>query len=117
MPAVGGPRFYSAAFGKATAPAGAAGSAGAVSSALPRRNRRDIQLRWRFGRNNAGDVGVQFENVPGVLGTMASLAEAGVTHVHFNADHGSEGYYLPLVQLPIVWRHLQRQGLLPRDAG
>lgn len=64
-----------------------------------------------------GDVRVLALPVPGVLGTMASLAEAGVTHVHFNADHGSEGYYLPLVQLPIVWRHLQRQGLLPRDAG
>ncbi|MCC7479130.1 DUF4331 family protein [bacterium] len=38
-------------------------------------NQSDIQLRWRFGRNNAGAVGVQFENVPGVPGTVEGPVE------------------------------------------
>ena len=38
-------------------------------------NVSDIDLRWRYGRNNAGDVGVQFENVPGVIGTVEGAVE------------------------------------------
>lgn len=50
---------------------------------------------------------------PEVLPLLASLQSSGVTHIHFNADHASDGYYLPLVQMPIVHRHLRGLGLLP----
>ncbi len=45
---------------------------------------------------------------------LGGLAEAGVTHIHFNANRASDDHYLPLVQMPIVHRHLQRLGRLPK---
>lgn len=42
---------------------------------------------------------------------------AGVTHIHFNGNRASDDYYLPLVQMPIVHRHLQRLELLPGADG
>ena len=43
---------------------------------------------------------------------LDSLADQGVTHVHFNADDCSEGFYAPLRQLPAIRQHLVREGLL-----
>lgn len=55
--------------------------------------------------------------VPGALAWLAELAGAGVTHIHFNGNRASDDYYLPLVQMPIVHRHLQRLELLPGADG
>lgn len=50
--------------------------------------------------------------VAGVLPTLADLQQQGVTHIHFNADRDSYGFYVPLVQLPIIRQHLEKHGLL-----
>ena len=33
-------------------------------------------------------------------------------HIHFNADQDSYGFFVPLVQLPIIRAHLEKLGLL-----
>ena len=60
------------------------------------------------------DGGAQILAMPvaTILPTMAGYAENGVTHIHFNADNESHGFYVPLVQLPIIRQHLEKHGLL-----
>lgn len=50
--------------------------------------------------------------VTGVLVTLDGLAQQGVTHIHFNADECSDGYFVPLRQLEPIRRHLEKHGLL-----
>jgi hypothetical protein len=50
--------------------------------------------------------------VESILPTLESYTSQGVTHIHFNADECSHGFFIPLAQLPIVRRHLESQGFL-----
>jgi hypothetical protein len=59
-----------------------------------------------------GDVHILSMPVANILPTMEAYAASGATHIHFNSDNGSYGFYIPLVQLPIIRRHLEKQGLL-----
>ncbi len=59
-----------------------------------------------------GEVQILSLPVPGILPTMADLESKGVSHIHFNADNDSYGFYIPLVQLPIIRQHLEKRGLL-----
>ncbi len=59
-----------------------------------------------------GEAQILSMSVATLLPTMADLAEQGVTHIHFNADMNSYGFYVPLVQLPIIRAHLEKHGLL-----
>lgn len=59
-----------------------------------------------------GSVSILSLPVANLLPTMAAYAESGVTHIHFNADDKSYGFYVPLVQLPIIRAHLEKKRLL-----
>lgn len=59
-----------------------------------------------------GDVDILSMPVANILPTMAAYAASGATYIHFNANVESYGFYIPLVQLPIIRRHLEKQGLL-----
>jgi hypothetical protein len=39
-------------------------------------NKPDHQIYWRYGRNSAGNAGVQFENVPGTSGKIEGPVES-----------------------------------------
>jgi len=39
-------------------------------------NKPDIQIRWRYGNNSKGEVGVQFEGVPGADGNVSGPVES-----------------------------------------
>ena len=77
----------------------------------------DTRRLQAFARENGltgpgGDVQLLSMPVANILPTMAAYAESGATHIHFNADNDSYGFYIPLVQLPIIRRHLEKHGLL-----
>jgi len=77
----------------------------------------DTSRLQAFARENGltgpgGDVQLLSMPVANILPTMAAYAESGATHIHFNADNDSYGFYIPLVQLPIIRRHLEKNGLL-----
>jgi hypothetical protein len=38
-------------------------------------NESDIAIRWRFGRNEEGDVGIRWEDVPGSIDSVAGPVE------------------------------------------
>lgn len=70
-----------------------------------------------FARENGltdadGTVNLLTLPVSGVMPTLAAYAEMGVTHLHFNADRNSNGFYAPISRLPWLREHLQAQGLL-----
>lgn len=54
----------------------------------------------------------------GVLERAVEWADGGISHIHWNGDRSSDGYFLPLRQLPAVRDLLVREGLLaaPGDA-
>lgn len=60
------------------------------------------------------DGGVQMLSLPvkSILPTMAGYTDQGVTHIHFNADRASDGFYAPLAQLPAIRQHLENNGFL-----
>ena len=62
--------------------------------------------------SSEGNVQILSMPVASILPTMAGYAESGATHIHFNADNDSYGFYIPLVQLPIIRQHLEKRGLL-----
>lgn len=77
----------------------------------------DTRRLHAFARENGltgpdGEVQILAVPVGNVLFTAAELETQGVTHIHFNADLASHGFYVPLAQLPVIQRHLQRLGLL-----
>lgn len=77
----------------------------------------DTQRLHAFARENdligpAGEVDILSLPVDTLLPTMADLAEQGVTHIHFNADRESYGFFVPLVQLPIIRARLDKLGFL-----
>lgn len=79
----------------------------------------DTQRLHAYARENAltgpeGDVQILALPVHTILFTTADLETQGVTHIHFNGDNASHGFYIPLAQLPLVERHLKRLGLVPR---
>ncbi len=70
-----------------------------------------------FARDNAladSDGGVQILAFPvaTIEPTLEGIAAGGITHVHFNADDCSDGFYSPIRQLPVIRRHLEAKGLL-----
>ena len=70
-----------------------------------------------FARDNdlaEPDGGVQILSLPvaTIDSMLEELAAEGVTHMHFNADDCSDGFYSPLRQLPVIRRHLEAHGLL-----
>ncbi len=77
----------------------------------------DTRRLHAFAKENSltgpsGEAQVLSLPVATLLPTMADLAEQGVTHIHFNADQDSYGFFVPLVQLPIIRAHLEKLGLL-----
>jgi hypothetical protein len=50
--------------------------------------------------------------VHNVQPTLEDYAAQGATHVHFNADAASDGFYIPVVQLPVIRRHLAAKGMV-----
>jgi Flp pilus assembly protein TadD len=78
----------------------------------------DTRRLHAYARENAltgpeGDVQILALPVHTILFTTADLETQGVTHIHFNGDAASHGFYIPLAQLPLVQRHLKRLGLVP----
>lgn len=77
----------------------------------------DTQRLHVFAKENGltgpdGEVQILALPVATILPTLADLADKGVTHIHFNADSASYGFFVPLVQLPIIRQHLEKHGLL-----
>lgn len=77
----------------------------------------DTKRLHAFAKENGltgpdGEVQILALPVATILPTMASYADNGVTHIHFNADLDSHGFYIPLVQLPIIRAHLEKHRLL-----
>ncbi len=62
--------------------------------------------------NAAGDSLILSLPVEGILPMLALCAERGVWGLHFNADSGSQGFYAPLKQMPIIREHLASTGLI-----
>lgn len=94
-----------------------AANPGIVSGAPMVKAFTDTKRLHAFARQNAltgpdGDVQILAMPVANILPTMASYAASGATHIHFNADNDSYGFYVPLVQLPIIRAHLEKHGLL-----
>ena len=60
------------------------------------------------------DGGVQMLALPvkSILPTLAGYGEQGVTHIHFNADQGSDGFYAPITQLSAIRQYLENNGFL-----
>ena len=50
--------------------------------------------------------------VANILPTMKSYADQGVTHIHFNANLASDGFYAPLAQLPAIHEFIAARGFL-----
>ncbi len=57
---------------------------------------------------------VQFLSLPveTILPVLEGFAANGVTHLHFNADSLSDGFFAPLPQMPVIRQYLEAQGRL-----
>lgn len=62
--------------------------------------------------NSAGESLILSLPVEGILPMLASCAEQGVWGLHFNADANSNGFYAPLVQMPLIREHLESTGMI-----
>lgn len=77
----------------------------------------DTQKLHAFAKENQlvredGSVTILSLPVHNIQPTLEGYAEQGVTHVHLNADRGSNGFYIPIVQLPLIRAHLTSLGLI-----
>lgn len=77
----------------------------------------DTKKLHAFAKENqltAEDGSVTILSLPSatIQPTLDSYATQGVTHVHFNADASSDGFFIPIERLPRIREHLSAKGLL-----